>query len=236
MKKPLIAITTNFTKTELEKKPVSAYATAVEGAGGTAVLIPKDFPRDEYTNLRKKFDGLLLTGGGDVDIRHFNGEPNSAIGIPSPLRDELELALARLAIESGWPLLGICRGIQVLNIALGGTLITDIPSQYKTTIEHNTPADKGRQFLAHDVQVEETSSLARIMRSTHIKTNSFHHQAIKQPAVGLIVTARTADGLIEAVEIPGSTKPVIGVQWHPENLQEIPVHKALFMEFINACM
>jgi len=235
MKKPVIAITTNFTKVELEKIPASTYAAAVEGAGGTAVLIPRDLPVIQYAAMRERYDGLLLTGGGDVDISHFNGEPNPAIGNPSPLRDKLELALARLAIESGWPLFGICRGIQVLNVALGGTLITDIPSQYKTSIEHNTATEKGRQHLAHTVDIVEDSSLAHIVGSTHIEVNSFHHQAIKQLAARLVVTARSSDGLIEAVELPGISKPVIGVQWHPENLQEMPVHKALFLEFIKSC-
>ena len=235
MKKPVIAITTNFTNVEIEKKPASTYAKAVEGAGGTAVLIPRDLPVDQYAALRERYDGLLLTGGGDVDISHFNGEPNPAIGHPSPLRDRLELALALLAIESGWPLFGICRGIQVLNVALGGTLITDIPSQYKTTIDHNTAAEKGRQYLAHAVDIVGDSSLARMMGSTHVEVNSFHHQAIKQPAARLVVTARSSDGLIEAVELPGISKPVIGVQWHPENLQEMSVHKALFEEFIKSC-
>lgn len=235
MKKPVIAITTNFTFADLENKPTSNYAAAVEGAGGTAVLIPRDTPVDQYATLRERYDGLLLTGGGDVDISHFNGEPNPAIGTPSPLRDRLELALARIAVNSGWPTFGICRGIQVLNVALGGTLFTDIPSQYKTSIEHNTATENGRQYLAHSVEITQDSLLAQIIGFTHADVNSFHHQAIKQPAARLMVTARATDGLIEAVELPGTSKPVIGVQWHPENLQDMPVHKALFVEFIKSC-
>jgi putative glutamine amidotransferase len=236
MKKPTIAITTNFTKDDLKTKPASTYAAAVEGAGGIAVLIPRDYAVDQYAALREKYDGLLLTGGGDVDISYFNGEPNPAIGIPSPLRDRLELALAHLAIESGWPLFGICRGIQVLNVALGGTLITDIPSQIQTNIDHNTPSAKGRQHLAHSVDILEDSALWQMMNSKSVMVNSFHHQAIKNIAEGLVVTARSSDGLIEAVELPGKSKPVFGVQWHPENLQEMSVHKALFVEFIKSCI
>ena len=198
-------------------------------------LFPGIFPIDQCNNLHNECDGLLLSGGGDVDISHFNGEPNPAIGESSPLRDNLELTLARLAIESDWPLFGICRGIQVLNVALGGSLITDIPSQFKTTIEHGTPAAKGRQFLAHSVDIVADSSLARIMGSSHVEVNSFHHQAIKQPATRLAVTARSSDNLIEAVELTSVSKPVFGVQWHPENLQQMPAHKALFVEFIKSC-
>jgi putative glutamine amidotransferase len=170
-----------------------------------------------------------------VDIRLFSGEDNPAIGKPSPQRDQLEISLAKLAVESGWPVFGICRGIQVLNVALGGGLITDIPSQYKTSIQHATPAEAGRQFLAHKVRFEKKSLLSRIIKEGEIAVNSFHHQAIKVPAESLVVTARATDGLIEAVELPGLEKPVIGVQWHPENLQHLTAHKALFEAFIEYC-
>ncbi len=235
MKRPVIAITTNFTSNELEGNPISAYAAAIVAAGGTARLIPRDIPENSYTSLREEYDGLLLSGGGDVDILLFSGEANPAIGIPSPQRDRLEITLAKLAVESGWPLFGICRGIQVLNVALGGALITDIPSQYKTSIQHATPAEAGRQYLAHTVKIEKKNLLARIIREEEILVNSFHHQAIKSPAERLVVTARAWDGLIEAVELPGTEKPVIGVQWHPENLQHLQSHKALFEAFVESC-
>lgn len=235
MKKPTIAITTNFTSAELEANPLSAYATAVRDAGGEAVLLPRDLAVEEYASLREKYDGLLLSGGGDVDIKYFNGTPNPAIGTSSPLRDRLELALTKLAVESTWPVFGICRGIQLLNVALGGTLITDIPSQFATNIQHSTPDEKGRQFLAHEVEICEDTALAAIIGAKRINVNSFHHQALGALAPGLVVTARASDGLIEAVESPHAAKPVFGVQWHPENLQALPAHKALFVSFINAC-
>jgi putative glutamine amidotransferase len=235
VKKPIIAITTNFTSSELLNKPVSAYADAVTGAGGTPHLLPRDIPLSQIGSQRNGFAGLILSGGGDIDIRYFNGEPNPAIGEPSPQRDALELALVKLALETDCPVFGICRGIQVLNVALGGTLYTDIPSQYKTSIVHSTPANLGRQFLAHEVEIDEDSQLAHILGSNRIEVNSFHHQAIKELAKGLKVTARAIDGLIEAVELTGARKPVFGVQWHPENLQAMPVHKALFLEFIRSC-
>lgn len=235
MKKPVITITTNFTSQEIEKKPESAYAAALIGAGATPVLLPRDIPQKDYPSLCEKYDGILLSGGGDVDIRLFAGEPNPAIGNPSPQRDRLEIALVHLALENGLPLFGICRGIQVLNIALGGTLYTDIPSQYQTSLQHSTPAEKGRQNLAHAVDINPDSLIHRFTSATHLDVNSFHHQAIRQPAPGLVITARATDGLIEAVEIPGSKNVTFGVQWHPENLQSIPVHKALFTEFVNSC-
>lgn len=235
MPKPTIAITTNFTIEELKNDPVSAYSKAIEGAGGEPILIPRDLPMAQYAKLREQYAGILLSGGGDLDLHYFNGEPNPAIGNPSPQRDELELAMVKMAIDTDWPLFGICRGIQVLNVALGGTLFTDIPSQFQTRINHSTPADKGRYFLAHKVEIMADSTLARIMNSKVTGVNSFHHQAIKKLAPGLMVTARASDGLIEAVELQGGTRHVFGVQWHPENLQAIQCHKALFEGFVLAC-
>jgi len=235
MPKPIIAITTNFTSEELKNDPESTYANAIKGAGGVPILIPRDFPVAQYAVLREQHAGILLTGGGDLDLRYFDGEPNPAIGIPSPQRDELELALVKMAIETDWPLFGICRGVQVLNVAMGGTLFTDIPSQFHTGINHSTPADKGRYFLAHQVEIVADSTLAKIMKTNVTGVNSFHHQAVNKLAPGLKVTARATDGLIEAVEIPGMTRAVFGVQWHPENLQAIQCHKALFEEFVCTC-
>jgi len=235
MSKPTIAITTNFTSEELKNEPESAYSKAVAGAGGVPVLIPRDLHVAQYAELREQYAGILLSGGGDLDLHYFNGEPNPAIGNPSPQRDELELAMVKMAIDTDWPLFGICRGIQVLNVALGGTLFTDIPSQFQTGINHSTPADKGRYFLTHKVEIVADSTLARIMNSKVTGVNSFHHQAIKKLAPGLKVTARASDGLIEAVELTGRTRHVFGVQWHPENLQAIQCHKALFEEFVRVC-
>ena len=143
--------------------------------------------------------------------------------------------MVKLAIDTDWPLFGICRGIQVLNVALGGKLYTDIPSQFQTTLNHSTPADKGRYFLAHKVEIVADSTLAKTMNTTFTGVNSFHHQAVKKLAPGLTVTARATDGLIEAVDLPGRNKPIFGVQWHPENLQAIQCHKALFEEFVRVC-
>jgi putative glutamine amidotransferase len=235
MQKPIIAITTNFTSKELEKNPESAYCKAIEGAGGIPVLIPRDFPQAKFAELRDQHAGILLSGGGDLDLRYFGGEPNPAIGIPSPLRDELELAMVKMAIDTVWPLFGICRGIQVLNVALGGTLYTDILAQFQTTLNHSTPADKGRYYLAHKVEIVTDSTLAKTLNTTFTGVNSFHHQAVKKLAPGLTVTARATDGLIEAVDLPGRNKPIFGVQWHPENLQAIQCHKALFEEFVHVC-
>jgi putative glutamine amidotransferase len=235
VKKPVIAITTNFTSNELHTKPDSAYADAVTGAGGTPHLLPRDIPLNQLVSQREKFAGLILSGGGDIDIQYFNGEPNPAIGVPSPQRDTLELALVKLALETEMPVFGICRGIQVLNVALGGTLYTDIPSQFKTSILHSTPTNLGRQYLAHEVEIDNDSRLAQILGSTRIEVNSFHHQATKELAKSLTVTARATDGLIEAVEFLDAKKNVFAVQWHPENLQALPAHKALFIEFVRSC-
>lgn len=235
MPKPIIAITTNHTTKDLTLNPESTYCNAVAGAGGIPEMLPRDLPMADYAGLREKYSGILLSGGGDLDLRYFNGEPNPAILPPSPQRDELELAMVKIAVETDWPLFGICRGVQVLNVALGGTLYTDIPSQFQTRLQHATPAEKGRYFLAHKVEILVDSSLARVMNTSSTGVNSFHHQAIKKLASELSVTARATDGLIEAVELPDRKKPVFGVQWHPENLQAIQGHKNLFVEFVRAC-
>lgn len=191
------------------------YTEAVEAAGGVPFVIPPQ--SGNIDDILETIDGLLLSGGADVDPALYGDEyvHERTYGI-FPLRDQLELALVREAIAQDVPVLCICRGIQLLNVALGGTLIQDIPDQYPTDIEHSQhkagiPADQP----GHTVTVTPGSLLAETYQATSINVNSFHHQALREVAADLSVNAVAPDETIEAVSRPGSTW-VLGVQWHPE--------------------
>lgn len=237
MRKTIIGITVSQIQrnTQTYDQIPSAYSDAILGAGGFPFLIPNRFPLKMIPNLIDCLDGLLLSGGGDVQEKYFNGLPDPTVSGISDDRDQLEIALVNAAKERQIPVLGICRGMQVLNVALGGTLITDIPTHFQTKVEHNTPESKGRDFIAHTISLTEKSLLAQIFERSIISTNSFHHQAVEKPAPGLEVTGRSSDGLIEALEWPSGQFNIVGVQWHPECLLTRQEHKNLFRAFVSAC-
>jgi putative glutamine amidotransferase len=164
--------------------------------------------------------GLVLTGGEDVDPARFGEEPHPATGEPHDRRDAYEIALAREAHDRRIPTLAICRGLQVMNIALGGTLFQDIPTQFSRDIAHD-PAGR-RTDRVHRITIEADSSLARIVGATSIFTNSSHHQAVQRLGRGLRVTAKGDDGVVEAVEPIDRAWWMVGVQWHPEELTATP--------------
>ncbi len=212
------------------------YAEGVLRAGGTPLIVPHNLDEEALHAVLGRLDGVLLSGGGDIDPALFSEETHPATCGIEPDRDRVELTLVRWLVERDIPCLAICRGIQVLNVALGGTLVQDIPSQVPAAVPHSfdrqtTP----RNYLAHLVKIDPSSQLARIMRLEVAQTNSWHHQAIKQVADRLRVTAVAPDGVIEAVEIP-EQRFTIGVQWHPEWLfEEMAEHRRLFEEVVRAC-
>ncbi len=214
---------------------LGTYIDALLGAGGLPVLIPVSVTDADLRGLLERLDGLLIPGGGDVDPAYYGQTPHPELGEVDPDRDRVELAAARLALASGQPLLGVCRGAQVMNIAQGGTLVQDLPSQFPQALRHAHPVkDFSREHLAHPVQIEEESLLARSLGKPIVQVNSRHHQAIQRVAPGLVVVARAPDGVIEGIEQPGHPF-ALGVQWHPENLQALPEMKALFVKFVEAC-
>jgi putative glutamine amidotransferase len=237
MTPPVIGITVGQiqNKNRFYNRVPSAYAEAIVQAGGLPLLIPLEIPLEGIPDLFKRLDGLLLSGGGDIDIHAFGGKPHPSIFDVSEIRDHLEFALLKHALQAHKPVLGICRGIQVINVALGGTLYTHIPDQFKTQLCHSTPDEKGRDFLAHEINLEPDSKLGRIIGQTQFSVNSFHHQAIQKPAADLVVTAHASDGLIEAVELSGDAFNLVGVQWHPECLLEHEIQVKLFKAFVAAC-
>lgn len=209
------------------------YVNAVLKAGGIPVLIPMGIPAEKLGHLAGALDGLLLTGGGDIAVERFNGEPHFRVGSVDPQRDELEISLARHAAQAGLPFLGICRGIQVINVALGGTLYTDIADQFSKEIRHDCYPGWPRDFPAHAVELEKGSRFNAIFGKQTLEVNSFHHQAVKELAPGLIATAFAPDGLIEGVELLHHSFG-LGVQWHPECMPESPEMQTLFRNFIEA--
>lgn len=209
------------------------YETSVTRAG--AALRWLDPAMGDAAAALDGLDALVLTGGGDVDPRHYGETPHSAFSAAEPGRDEFELALARAAMERGLPLLAICRGVQVLNVAAGGSLVQDIPSEVPGALDHQVGATPST--IAHEVWVTSGSTLATLMadrlEGDALLVNSRHHQSVKTVAPGFIASATAPDGVIEAIERPDLAF-CLGVQWHPENFWRTGEFHALFDALIAA--
>ncbi len=209
------------------------YIDALIETGAAPVMIPSGLSEESYRALLDRLDGLLLTGGGDIAVERFDGKFNPWIINADPHRDAMEFVLLQAAMESNTPFLGICRGMQVVNVAMGGTLYTHIQGQLLGGIKHDYDSGSQRQFLAHDVIIEKNSHLACILEEVGLKVNSLHHQGIKDLAPILRPVAYAPDGLVEAVELTGHPFG-IAVQWHPEWLTDQPSSRKLFQAFVDA--
>lgn len=217
MAAPLVALTATTKEIGgmMRVRLNEAYVHAVRAAGMVPLVVPPLAP-SELEPIVDAVDGIILTGGEDVDPVEFRAATHAKTLAPHKARDVCELALARMARERRIPTLAICRGIQVVNVAFGGTLIQDIPSEHPSDIDHDQP--KERTHRVHDVAIESGSRLADAMGATQAMVNSSHHQALATVADVLRVTARAPDGIIEGAE---STDPdwwLLAVQWHPEEL------------------
>lgn len=198
----------------------AAYVTALEGAGLVPVIIPPLSNVGAAAAILGAVSGLVLTGGEDVDPARYGEMRHEKLRSVNAARDATEAALVEEAKSRGIPVFAICRGIQILNVALGGTLVQDIASQCDTDIAHD---DEGaRDSRSHDISIEPGSRIAAAMGTERCSVNSFHHQSVKRVASGMRVTARSPDGVIEGLESTDEDWWVMAVQWHPEEMTRSP--------------
>jgi putative glutamine amidotransferase len=233
--KPLIGITTNQSTNSYGQPTVllqQSYIRAIMQARGVPVLIPSMIATDGWEEVYSRLDGIVFSGGGDIALEHFIGDPHPRIDDIEPERDAVELQMIQAAASDGKPFLGICRGCQVLNVALGGTLYTHIPDQLPGALDHSYPGNK-RTVLVHEVKIEEGTHIAEIYGEPIIKVNSLHHQGLKDIAPGLRVAGQAPDGLVEAIELPEHPFG-LAVQWHPEWLTDQESTRSLFKKFVEA--
>jgi putative glutamine amidotransferase len=234
--RPLVALTATTAPSDgiVRVRTNAAYVRALEAAG----LVPVILPPLNAAHAERALDavaGLVLTGGEDVAPHRYGEAPHQALGSVNEERDAWELALVANARERRLPTLAICRGIQVLNVALGGTLIQDIPSQCSAALPHAPKA--GRHARVHDVFVESGSRLAEVVGTARLTVNSSHHQSVGRAADGLRISARAPDGIVEGAEWMANDWWALGVQWHPEELIQTPESwdRSLFGRFAAEC-
>src|SRR5579859_150515 len=212
----------------------TSYIHMVEHAGGVPILIPIYDDLSELNALLPRLDGLLLSGGIDIHPQYYGEEAHPLLGVTNPQLDELELTLARWALQEEMPTLGICRGMQLLNVALGGNLYQDLSDQHPSTIKHSN-WDLPRDQIVHTVKVEAGSQIEKILGVREVPANSLHHQAAKEAGAGVYISGYADDGVAEMLEVPGHHF-MIAVQCHPEELyREYPVWSRLLEAFIAAC-
>lgn len=222
--KPFIGITPDYSYKNKQFQISERYILAVKKAGGIPIVLTPDEDFPEFA------DGLIFTGGGDINPLLFGEEPIQENGEISPLRDEFELTLCQEALERKIPILGICRGMQIMNIAAGGGIYQDIGAQTGTTLKHIQQAP--RSCGTHSVTLAADTILSHLWQKEKIIVNSVHHQAVSVLGKDIIASAHSADGLTEAIEHTGKSFAV-GVQWHPEAMEN-KEQEALFAAFIKA--
>ncbi len=209
--KPIIGVSS--TSNTSASAPLT-YINSIKRAGGVPLVIPMTTCEEQLSAILATVDAVVMTGGEDVCPSYYGEEPLRAQGEIVPERDEFDYKLIRMAVDKGLPLLGICRGEQVLNVAFGGTLYQDIPSQKRDSyIKHSQKAP--REYGTHSITIEKGSLLEKLLKTNKTYVNSFHHQAVKDVAPGFKATAHSADGVVEAIEMVGNNT-VWGVQFHPE--------------------
>ncbi|MFS0787354.1 gamma-glutamyl-gamma-aminobutyrate hydrolase family protein [Shouchella sp. 1P09AA] len=227
-------ITIGITSSIVDIGRLSTALDNIASINGKQVL-PFVLPNIEPTkawSYMKNLDGLLMTGGGDINPMLFNEEPHPQLGSITPERDLFEMALAKAALAEEKPVLAICRGMQILNLAAGGDMYQDLPSQFQgELIQHHQRAP--REYGSHQIQMNDSSTLTSIVGTQTMVVNSFHHQAVRHVPSPFAVVGWTNDGVVEAIE--HETHPFqVGVQWHPENMKD-DYSKKLFQGFLHAC-
>lgn len=210
------------------------YCEALQTCKGDAIRLSNDLGTLEF--VLADLDGLLVTGGSDIEPTRYGAEVHAKSEPSDPMRDAFELAIIRRAFELGIPTLAVCRGMQIANVAWGGTLHQHIPDLVDGGVIHDDPSRKFEAFDEHMVGVEPDSLLAGLTRSTRFATNASHHQSVDRLGTGLRVVARTDDGIVEALENPRASQFWLGTQWHPERLLEADEGRSrrIFDAFIQA--
>jgi putative glutamine amidotransferase len=213
----------------------AAYIRAIESVGLVPVVVPPLAGTGAALRILDVVAGLVLSGGEDVDPSRYGADPHPELGPVNCARDETEIALLARARELAMPTLAICRGIQVVNVALGGTLVQDLPSERQQVASHEV--DDERDSRVHGVRIEPTSRLASILGAESLGVNSIHHQAVDRLGRALRVSARADDGTVEGVESDDPRWWMVGVQWHPEELTSTPEpwDRRIFAAFADAC-
>jgi putative glutamine amidotransferase len=229
---PLIGVIPQWDEEKKQTWMRPGYLTGIIQAGGCPAVLPLCGGEGLLNNYAEKFDGFLFTGGPDISPRYYNEEISENCGDICERRDEMESRLFNILLGTDKPVFGICRAIQAINVFLGGSLYQDIPSEYKTSVRHDQspPYDKP----SHRVDITPGSPLHELLKTDSIRTNSFHHQAIKKLAPGLEIMAISEDGIVEAVYMPGG-RYLWAVQWHPEMGLDESYNTALFSSFVEAC-
>lgn len=236
--RPLIGIPCHSDFRDGSRRPVycnnRAYIHAVERAGGVPVLIPLYEDLSLLDTLLPRLDGLLLSGGADIEPARYGEEPHPLVDEPDKILDEIELFLASWAVQEDIPTLGVCRGMQVLNVALGGTLYQDIDDLRPGSLRHSR-REHPRDFIAHTVEVQPGSHMEQALGTRSVKVNSLHHQAVNKPGNGVVISGHAEDGVAEMLELPGN-RFILAVQYHPEEiyLKDAP-SASLFQAFVRAC-
>ncbi|RQD73374.1 MAG: gamma-glutamyl-gamma-aminobutyrate hydrolase family protein [Candidatus Syntrophonatronum acetioxidans] len=232
-KRPLIGITSCHDHETRVNRLALAYTRVLEEAGALPVIIPSLEEREAIKVIIDTFDGLVFSGGGDPDPFLWGEEPLPEQGEIEPWRDQMEILLVKEALEIGTPLLGICRGMQVMNLAAGGTLYQDLDRQKGGLIKHMQEAP--RWYATHGVTLTPGSRINNIMGRGNLRVNSFHHQGIAQVAPGFLVSGRAPDEVIEVLEYREGGY-ALGVQWHPETMVKRDKKMGhLFADFVCAC-
>ena len=211
---------------------MQSYVNAVMQAGGLPVLIPSLMAEEGWDEVYARLDGILFSGGGDIGLDYSPGASHPRIDDVDPARDSIELKMVQAAASDGKPFLGICRGCQVMNVALGGTLYTHIPDQLPNALDHSYPGNM-RTVLVHEIKIEEGTRIAEIFGEPIIKVNSLHHQGLKDIPSSLRIAGHAPDGLVEAIELPEHPFG-LAVQWHPEWLTDQEPTRNLFRNFVQA--
>lgn len=232
MKKPFIGVLPLYDENKESYWMLPGYMNGIEETGGIPVMLPISCNDDIINSFAERFDGFLFTGGHDINPKMYNEEFTDKCGIPCDERDEMEKKLFLKCLELDKPVLGICRGMQMFNVALGGSLYKDIPTEIIYEIDHKQkpPYD----VPVHQVAIKKNSLIYDVLKRDELYVNSYHHQCIKELSPMLTSCAKAWDGIIEAVYYEGK-KFVLGVQWHPEFIYKKDENIRIFRSFVAAC-